>query len=220
MKCGLICARSARTSASISRVREASSSASSSWPRHPAGHLVGGAHEPGRRRAREDLQRPDDPLLDGQRREHDLPDAAAGVVARDVAAVAHRGAAAVRDEPCQLAGLGRVVREAAVPGEQPGRVRQRDRGSPEEAAEVPHGLLRRGGREPGPQCRGRQRGRVQGAERGPVRTRPEVSPPEPSPGRHGRYWKSISSASASPPSSRTRGGDRVLLDGGGRTTAL
>ena len=32
MKCGLICARSARTSASISRVREASSSASSSWP--------------------------------------------------------------------------------------------------------------------------------------------------------------------------------------------
>ena len=32
MKCGLICARSARTSASISRVRERSSSASSSWP--------------------------------------------------------------------------------------------------------------------------------------------------------------------------------------------
>ena len=32
MKCGLICARSARTSASISSVRLASSSASSSWP--------------------------------------------------------------------------------------------------------------------------------------------------------------------------------------------
>ncbi len=32
MKCGLICARRARTSASISRVREASSSASSSCP--------------------------------------------------------------------------------------------------------------------------------------------------------------------------------------------
>ena len=32
MKCGLICARRARTSASISRVRLASSSASSSWP--------------------------------------------------------------------------------------------------------------------------------------------------------------------------------------------
>ena len=32
MKCGLIWARSARTSASISRVRDASSSASSSWP--------------------------------------------------------------------------------------------------------------------------------------------------------------------------------------------
>ncbi len=32
MKCGLICARSARTSARISRWRDSSSSASSSWP--------------------------------------------------------------------------------------------------------------------------------------------------------------------------------------------
>ena len=32
MKCGLICARSAWTSASMARLRLASSSASSSWP--------------------------------------------------------------------------------------------------------------------------------------------------------------------------------------------
>ena len=81
---------------------------------------------------------------------------------------------------------------------------------------MPHGLLRRGGRQPGPQRRGRQRGRVQGAERGPVRTGPEVPPPEPSPGRHGRYWKSISSASASPPSSpgRLPAAGSSLSDGG------
>ena len=51
MKCGLICARSARTSASISRVRDASSSASSSWAETQPGHLVRRAHQTGARRS-------------------------------------------------------------------------------------------------------------------------------------------------------------------------
>ena len=77
MKCGLICARSARTSASISRVREASSSASSSWPETHGATSSAARARPAVGCGREDLERADDALLDDQRADDRRPDLAA-----------------------------------------------------------------------------------------------------------------------------------------------
>ena len=92
MKCGLICARSARTSASISRVREASSSASSSWPEtHAPPRRRRG---PGRRwhRARGD-QGADDAVAAADGGDDGRPDRAPGVGAGQLGGVEHRRAA-------------------------------------------------------------------------------------------------------------------------------
>ena len=92
MKCGLICARSARTSASISRVRDASSSASSSCPDTQRATSSAARTSPADAERREHLQRADDPLLDGQRGDDHLPQPAGRVAAR-VLRAAHRGGA-------------------------------------------------------------------------------------------------------------------------------
>ena len=83
MKCGLICARSARTSASISRVRDGVELGQLELAGHPLRDLVGGADQAGGGVSGEDLEGADDPVVDDQRADHRGADRAAGRVRQD-----------------------------------------------------------------------------------------------------------------------------------------
>ena len=88
--------------------------------RHPRGDLGGGADQAGRAVRRVDLQRPDDRLLDHQRRHDGVPDLAARLVAAEVRARHDPGVALLEHRLGQPSGGRRVMPAGAVPGQQAG----------------------------------------------------------------------------------------------------
>ena len=174
MKCGLIWARSARTSASISRVRLASSSASASWPETQLRDLLGRAEQPGRGRGAEHLQRADDPLLHHQRCHDAAAHLARGGGADQVGRLDDDGAAVLDHALGDRAALVGVVDAAAVPGEHAGGIGERDCRCPEQGVDVLDRPLGGALREPEPERGPGQRGGVEGPERGPVGLRSEM----------------------------------------------
>ena len=122
MKCGLIWARRARTSASIVRVRGASRSASSSLGGHPPGHLL---RRPGesRRRGRTVCR---DGRHDAVGRhdggDHRSADRAVGVGAAHLPGAEDDRVSGAQDLLRVGEGAVGVVVGGAVPGQQGGRV--------------------------------------------------------------------------------------------------
>ena len=104
--------------------------------------------------------------------------------AADVAGPVHLGVPRLHRPDRQADDLLTVVGGAAVPGEQPGGVGERDRGDAEQRAQVPDGALRARLGQPGAQRGGGQRRGVQGRERGPVGGGAEVAPVPPDPAQH------------------------------------
>ena len=163
MKCGEIWARSALISASISRVRDWSRSASSSWTRDPAGHLAGGADQDRRLAGRAGDEGAVDPVVDGERGDDGPAHRAVRGVAGQREGLAAAGVQRAREA---FHDLGAVVVADAVPDQDLFLVGEAERVGAEQGAQPAGGLA--GGLlgEPGPQ-RGRgERGGVQGLEGG------------------------------------------------------
>ncbi len=174
MKCGLIWARSARTSASISRVRLASSSASASWPdTHCATSSVA-------RSSPAEVEVPNTCSVPTTRSSttSGATIAPAHLARRggadQVGGLDDDGAAVLDHALGDRAALVGVVDAAAVPGEHAGGVGERDGGCPEQGVDVLDRPLGGALREPEPERGPGQRGGVEGPERGPVGLRAEM----------------------------------------------
>ena len=174
MKCGLICARSARTSASISRVRDSVELGELELAADPRRHLVGRADQAAGGVRGADHERADQGVLDDERAHDGLPDLAAAVVADQGALVHDHRAPGLRDLPDRAGELRAVVAAEAVPREQAAGVTQPGGRRAEQRAQVAYGPLRRSpwsGPRAGPGWRGRRcaaRGRRRGRPRRPA----------------------------------------------------
>ena len=143
MKCGLIWARSARTSASISRVRLASSSASSSWPETHCATSSAARASPAVGYGANTCEGADDPLVDHQRADHRGADRAARLAAAQVAAVEAAGVAAVEGAGDQRGSWAAWWSPAPSQASSAGGVGERHRRRTEQHAQVPDRLARR-----------------------------------------------------------------------------
>ena len=175
MKCGLICARSARTSARIRRCRDASSSASSSWPETQLATSSVARSKPAERSVRERHQGADHAVLDQQRAGDGVPDEAPVGRAGEVGRSRHHGGGGLDGTSGDVVRLLLVVgREPVVPQEVVG-VGDRDGGSPEQRAQVLEAAADGLGVQALAEGGGGQRSRVQRAEGGEVGVAAELS---------------------------------------------
>ena len=179
MKCGEIWARRARTSASISRVREASSSASSSWPETHCATSSAARTSPAVGYGGEHLQGADEraprpPAGRPMACRTGQPGSAHG----QLAAVGPPGSCPTRRPARASAGGLRARGGSPAPSQasRSDRVGERHRRGPQQAAQVLDAALGAGRGQPCPQRRRGQARGVQGAEGGAVGLGAEVGP--------------------------------------------
>ena len=142
MKCGLIWARSARSSASMTRVRVRASSASASWLDTQAATSSVARARPGRGFLGPRGEGADDEVVHDERGRDGAADRAVRVGAGHVAVVVHHGAAGLAGLLAQGEGRAAVVVADAGPGQHAAGVGDRHGVRAEDGEQVPPGLLR------------------------------------------------------------------------------
>ena len=167
MKCGLIWARSARSSASMARVRWCASSASSTWPEtHAAVSSVArtSAAEGGLRQVRR--ERTHDGVVTHQGNNHRTADRAVRIAAAQGISAEHGGATGAQDLLGVCDGLVGVRPAGALPGQRAVGVDERDRRRTQQESQVPSRPLGSVRSQAFAQVPRRRRRRVQSAEGG------------------------------------------------------
>ena len=147
MKCGLIWARRARSSASMTRVRVRASSASASWLETQAATSSVARARPGEGSLGPRRECADDEVVHDERRRHRGADRAVGVPARDDRAVVDDGAPAGAGLVTQLERLAAVVLTGSRPRQHASRVGEGDGMGAEDGEQVPPGSFRGVGRQ-------------------------------------------------------------------------